>query len=333
MLTPLGLALELGSLALLLTGSVDTAVLLGFLALHGAGSAVLAPLVWRTLPAPLREPRRATIGTLFTLNLFVPTLLLWVRGALWLGRRLARIREAAPIAWVSSPEFTATRERDPTGVRAGQIRAQLTSGDAPAAARLSALLSIQDAPGRITSAILRQLLTDPFEDIRLLAYGMLDKKEKAISHRVLAEQAGLTAADAPGLADDTCADLRYGGHKRLAELHWELVYQQLVQGDLQRFTAREAWRHAHEALAIRTDDAGLWHLLGRIGLEAGEPIEGRAALDRAGALGYPPERLVPWLAEYAFRERRYETVRDLFASLDTPPGALRSAAAYQYWKF
>jgi hypothetical protein len=333
LLTLLGLTLELGSLALLARGSSDTAVLLGFVGLHGIASAMLAPVVWATLPAALREPRRATIAVLFTLNLFVPTLLAWLRGAIWAGRRLARPRREQPIGWVDAPEYNATRERDPTGVRAGQIRAQLTSGEAPAAARLSALLSIQDAPGRITSAILRQLLADPFEDIRLLAYGMLDKKEKAISQRVLAEQASLAAAQAPGIAAQARADLLYGSNKRLAELNWELVYQKLVQGDLRHFTARAAWRHAHDALAIRADDAGLWYLIGRLGLDADEPIAGRAALERAGALGYPLERLVPWLAEYAFRERSFERVRDLFSSLDAPPGSVRGGASYQYWKY
>jgi hypothetical protein len=333
MLLPLSLNLELASLLLLVAGSRDATVLAGFVVLHGAASAILAPLLWRTLPAALREPRGGTIATLFVLNLFVPTLLVWLRAAIWLGLRLARVRREDPIGFVASPEFTATRERDPTGVRAGQIRARLTSGEAPPAARLSALMSIQDAPGRITSDILRRLLADPFEDIRLLAYGMLDKKEKAISQRILAEREALALADAPELSEATRADQRYGSHKRLAELGWELVWQRLVQGDLLRFNAQEAWRHAHEALAIRGDDAGLWYLIGRIGLAVGEDEAGPAALRRAESLGFPRERVVPWLAEYAFRARRYDEVRALFGSLAVPPGSLRVAAVYQYWKY
>ncbi|MCA3178617.1 MAG: lipopolysaccharide N-acetylglucosaminyl transferase [Burkholderiales bacterium] len=300
---------------------------------HVVASLVLSVLLWRTLPASLRAPRGPAIAALVTLNLFVPTLAAWVRGAVAIGQRFARAVDDAPIGLVDAPEYTSTRERDPTGVRAGQMRAQLTSGEAPPSARLSALLSIQDAPGRITSDILRQLLTDPFEDIRLLAYGMLDKKEKSVSQRILAEQAALAEAQADGADPTGRPDRLHGAHKRLAELQWELVYQKLVQGDLLRFTAREAWRHAHDALALRDDDAGLWYLVGRLGLEADEPAAGRAALERAAGLGFPRERLVPWLAEYAFRERRFDEVRTLFASLATPPDALRVAAAYAYWKF
>lgn len=333
MLLPLSLNLELASLLLLVAGSRDATVLAGFVVLHGAASAILAPLIWRTLPPALREPRGATVVTLFVLNLFVPTLLVWLRVAIWAGLRMSRVRRDDPIGFVADPQFTATRERDPTGVRAGQIRARLTSGEAPAAARLSALMSIQDAPGRITSDILRRLLADPFEDIRLLAYGMLDKKEKAISQRILAEREALARADAPELSASTRADLRYGSHKRLAELGWELVWQRLVQGDLLRFNAQEAWRHAHEALALREDDAGLWYLIGRIGLAVGEDAAGPAALRHAESLGFPRERVVPWLAEYAFRARRYDEVRVLFGSLAVPPGSLRVAAVYQYWKY
>jgi hypothetical protein len=333
MLLPLSINLELGSLLLLVGGSRSSWVLLSFVALHGAASAILAPLLWRTLPAPLRQPRAGTMATLFVLNLFVPTLLLWLRGAIWVGTRFHRPVYEAPIGLVASPEFTSMRARDASRVRAGQIRAQLTSGEAPPAARLSALLTIQDAPGRITSDILRQLLADPFEDIRLLAYGMLDKKEKSISHRILAEQGSLALADAPELPAAQRDEQRRGAHKRLAELQWELVYQRLVQGDLRRFTALEALRHAHAALALRDDDAGLWYLVGRLGLVADQPVEGRDALERAARLGYPRERLVPWLAEYAFHARRYDEVRELFASLATPPDALRIASAYGYWKY
>jgi hypothetical protein len=331
---PLGLNLELGSLLLLVGGSRDPWVLGAFVVLHAAASAVLAPLLWRTLPAALREPPAATLATLFVLNLFVPTLLVWLRVAIWIGTRFSTVIHDAPIGLVAAPEFTATREREGTTVRAGQIRARLTSGEAPPAARLSALLTIQDAPGRITSDILRRLLTDPFEDIRLLAYGMLDRKEKAVSQRILAEQAALQAvAESHAMPDDERDERRYGAHKRLAELQWELVWQRLVQGDLLRFTAREAWRNAHEALQIRDDDAGLWYLVGRVGLVAGEPDAGWAALDRAEDLGFPRERLVPWMAEYAFREHRYDEVRALFGSLRTPPDAMRVAAAYGYWKY
>jgi polysaccharide biosynthesis protein PelE len=333
MLLPLSLNLELGSLLLLVGGSRDPAVLLGFIVLHGAASAILAPLLWRTLPKALREPRGATLGTLFVLNLFVPTLLLWLRVAIWAGMRWAKPLTESTIRHVDAPSFTSMRERETAGVRAGQIRAQLTSGEAPPAARLSALLSIQDAPGRITSDILRQLLSDPYEDIRLLAYGMIDKKEKAVSQRILAEQAMLESTAAGALAPAERDERLHGGHKRLAELQWELIYQRLVQGDLLRFTAREAWRHAHAALAIRDDDAGLWYLVGRLGLEADEPQAGRAALDRAEALGFPRERLVPWLAEYAFRERRFDEIRALFGSLPSPPDALRVAASHTYWKY
>jgi hypothetical protein len=332
-LLPLSLNLELLSLLLIVAGSRESAVLWGFFGVHAGASAILAPLLWRTLPTAMRQPRGPAIATLFTLNLFVPTLLLWLRLAIWVGQRWSRPRQHDAIEMVEAPEFTATRERDAPGVRAGQIRARLTSAEAPAAARLSALLSIQDAPGRITSEILRKLLADPFEDIRLLAYGMIDAKEKAISQRILAEQAALAATDEARLPAADLALRRHDAHKRLAELNWELVYQMLVQGDLRRFTARAAWDHAQAALALQPDDAGMWYLLGRIGLEADEAAEGEAAMQAAGERGFPAERLIPWLAEYAFRGRRYADVRTLFAQLATPPGAMRTAASYQYWKY
>ena len=58
---------------------------------------------------------------------------------------------------------------------------------------------------------------------------------------------------------------------RLAELHWELVYQKLVHGPVHRYTVETAERYARESLAIDEDNMDMWYLLGRCALVRHEP--------------------------------------------------------------
>ncbi|MEZ5728655.1 MAG: hypothetical protein R3E48_12030 [Burkholderiaceae bacterium] len=175
----------------------------------------------------------------------------------------------------------------------------------------------------MTADILRDLLADPSEDIRLLAYGMLDGKEKAISHRILAEEAALEAAET--------VDARFGHHKRIAELYWELVYQRLVQGDMKRHAGSRSERHARDALAIRDDDAGLWLLLARIALDGERAADADVSLQQAAERGLSRAQLVPYLAEAAFMQRRFERIGPLFAELPGKAGTLRLAAVQSFW--
>jgi len=256
-------------------------------------------------------------------NSLVPGLAPALRLAIAAGWHWRRLRADAPIAGVEEPEYSVYRASASARSRSGRLRTKLTNLKVPVAERLTALLAIQDAPARVTSDILKLLLADPAEDVRLLSYGMIDAKEKAIGSRILAEEARLDRVD-----DDA---ERYGVCKRLAELQWELVWQRLVQGDMRTYACSQAQRYAQMALALRPEDAGLWFLEARVGLEVRDAAVAARGLANAERLGFPRAQLVPYLAELAFLERRFGDVSVLWAELPVAPGSIRLAASYRYW--
>mgnify|MGYP003379176219 CR=1 FL=1 len=114
---------------------------------------------------------------------------------------------------------------------------------------MKALLALQHMPAR-SANILRDTLSDSSDDLRLLAYGMLDSREKQLTHRI---QNALQRH-----ADLTTPEERYLPARELAELYWELVYQNLVQGDMRQFALEQVQRYSNEALKHKVKDAGLW---------------------------------------------------------------------------
>jgi hypothetical protein len=175
-----------------------------------------------------------------------------------------------------------------------------------AAARVRAVMATRQIADQFAVPILQVALRDPVDDVRLLAYALLDSKERAIYTRIRNETARLT---------DSPPDAQGGIHKRLAQDHWELVYLGLAQGDVRAHVLESGLRHAREAMTTLPRDAGLHLLLGRM-LCAGEDLDGgSAAYDQAEALGLPPQSLVSFRAEVAFRRRQFERVRDFLRLL------------------
>ncbi|MFX5801604.1 hypothetical protein ABTE09_21070, partial [Acinetobacter baumannii] len=74
------------------------------------------------------------------------------------------------------------------------------------------------------------------------AYGMLDAAEQRLTRQILQAEDCLRA-----LVDGDPAS-RAAAPERLAQLHWELVYQNLAQGDVRIHTLEQADRHAEAAL-------------------------------------------------------------------------------------
>ena len=136
-------------------------------------------------------------------------------------------------------------------------------------------------------------------DIRLLAYGMLDNLEKNLN--------GLIHSERQRLA--TGGNERIAAVRRLSELYWELVYHDLVQGDLRNFALAQSQDYTHEALTNAHDDTCLHRRLGRLKQMRGYLTGARAAYDQALALGMPQSRITPYLAELAFDVRDFKSVR------------------------
>lgn len=317
---------ELGSIALLFANSTSLPLLLAYFVLHAAGSVFLALALSFVVPARYRKPRHWLLGYLFAFNFFIPLAgLICAVFAILLGTWMPGARKEDGFGKVEQPRFTTHRHHEGTGFRGGQVRAQLSNNKTPIDLRMKALVAVQDAPGRATGDLLRTLLADPADDVRLLAYGILDGKEKGISQRILALEKELEQASKSARRHKL-----HKLHKRLAELHWELMFQNLVQGDMLSFAVHEVRRHAEAALQD-ADDAGLWFIMARLELRERATERAEHALAKAAALGFSEQRLLPYLAELRFQQQRYGEVRRLFAELGEERGIPALAQARRFW--
>ncbi len=320
-----GISAQIAALVLLFRAGTSTALLLSFLGMQAAASAMLGLVLWRLLPRRFRVPFAWSYGYLALFCFFVPLGgVLVCLGSYLFSKLFPSRRDHSGIATVSLPQFVTHLISRVTHGGGARLRAQLGNERAPLPERLTALVAMQSMPARTASPVLRELLADSTDDIRLLAYGMLDGAEKQLTQQILAELPRLETAETPQARGEI--------NKRLADLYWELIYQNLVQGDVYRYTASQVERYASAALEIDASNAPLWYMRGRLALARNEPGQARAWLEEAQTRGFPRDRVLPLLAEAAYLERDYAAVRRLMAAFDSPSPLPLVRPLLRYWQ-
>lgn len=299
--------------------------LLGFLLVHGVASLCLAAFVSAALPPRLRRPVPAVIILLFTFSFFIPILgLIGQVVAVLVSKYLPRIVPELPYAEIPPIEFEfPPREiRSRTRYGAGGLTSRLRNAGVPKETRFKSLLALQGMPPRIANPLLQEMLGDPADEVRLVAYGILDSQEKNINQHIHDEIGKLREA--------ATAELKLIAFRRLAELYWELVYGGLVHGDVRQYALGETGRFLDQAMQLAPEDAGLWFLKGKVLLFNRDPAA-EAAFHRAVSSGLDESRALAYLGQIAYERRDYEAVRRIFSSLGEGQYAPRLKGAVRYW--
>jgi polysaccharide biosynthesis protein PelE len=290
-----------------------------------AGCGVLQALLFLVLlPRRYRRPAGFTLLFLWLVCSFVPFFggMILLVSCIWAAVFPARRRDE-DMQEVPTPQFVTYLMSRVSHGGGARLQARLVNTQVNASDRLSALVAIQSMPTRTTGTLLRDLLADPVEDVRLIAYGTLDQAENEVMQKIFqtAQTLDYAATDSE----------RHAINRQLAELYFELVYQNLVQGAVYRHTLEQADRYARAALEIDSGDAALWMIRGRLALANGAAGEAEHHMARAQQLGFPRERLVPWMAEVAFLQGNYARVSELLGSLTNAAALPMLNPVVRYW--
>lgn len=310
--------------ALLGPEPTSTRLLLLFLVPHAAASLLLAVGATLVFPLRYRKPTGWLFAAIFGFVFFLPVIgpVIVGLGAL-LNLYFPSLFHQYVFGRTALPTYQLPREAGASGaggLRGGDARARLRDRATPIAGRMQALLTVGDAPTRVTGALLRELLADPVDDMRLLAYGMMEKREQIVSGQLLRQRELLAEARSE-------AEIRLAS-RRVAELYWELIYQDLVQGDMASYALEQARTHATRALAHDDSDGPLWLLLARIAIRQVQLDAAAEALRGALACAATDRAVLPYLAELHFLHRRFDQVREVVRAMAPASGAVDPLRRY-----
>lgn len=306
-LTLLALALETGGIAGLISGLPPSMALASYLSAHALACGLLTLVLLPLLPSRYRGRTLLTALFLFTLQFAIPFVgSLGVFAGVLLALYLPRTIRDIPWQEVEIPElpFQPVDMDQQIIYSEGGLR-QVLHEAGSIEKRLKALLATRQMSDRDAVELLREALKDPADDVRLLAYSMLEQKEKALASQARRLQLAL---------EDPESKNPSRLKRRLAQVWWEMSYLGLAQGSLRSYyleSARRLLLELTDTLEMHND----WRLLGRVELTLGNIIAAKSAFENALAKGAPQELILPYQAEVAFLERDFQKVRFCLASL------------------
>lgn len=279
-------------------------ILLGF---HLVCSAGIGWTGRRSLPAHYQQPVWSVTALFMGLALFIP--MLGAPGVLMMvvlaGRQSSDVRQGT-IQELGERRYIREEQRATGTLESGDFQNRLSSQALPVSIRLNTLGKLQGFQARHTSSLFRGALQDEVEEIRLLAFGVLDKKEQAISARIQEELDRLKQA--------ASVEEQREHARQLAYAYWEFVYAELSQGDVMNHALLQAKQYAEQVLERDSEDAGMWALLGQIHLRLHDKEQASSAFRRALEGGIPETRVLPYLAELAFQQRKFSATRQYLAN-------------------
>ncbi len=309
-MTSAAVGLELASWGAIAAAWHPAAQLIVFTLLHAGASALFAIALQRLLPAPYREPRINGLLCLFSIGFFIPflgalglftTTLL----ALHLPKRLRNtpweVTQFPPLPY--RPLIVSPQPMYSEGGMTAVLR-HVANPDK----RHQAVMATRHMRDQEAIPILRLALKDAVDDVRLLAYSMLSSKEQVINARLKKRLSQLPQEKNPAHLTSL--------HHHIAQDYWELAWLGLAEGEVLAHVMTTARKHVDIALMQQTDAAGLHFLRGCILLRQGDIKNACSAFSKAQAAGLPEVEVLPYLAEAAFRERRFHDVRKLLNALD-----------------
>lgn len=309
----------------LVKSSNSNALLLLLLLGNALFSALIARSALNNLPYKESQQRRLLWLLLTCAGACVPVIgVLALASAMISGMRWKGGARLATYNFLGAPRFDPESGKEGSHFDRGGLRARLVKTAIPAETRLQSISALQHLPTVATSSVLRTLLDDPVEDIRLVAFGMLDKEEKLITGRI-----HKLLNRAPQENDSPREHFLY--NKQLAELYWELAYSGIVQGDLRNYTLNNALEHATTAQNHHESDPGLLFLTARVLDALGRFDEAIEKMQSAIELGLPKHRALPYLAEMAFERGDYHTARELLDEIGSAPVTPRLRPVVDFW--
>lgn len=298
----LGFILEIGAFSVLLQDISIEKQFMGFFILHAAASVDAAQMGVMFLPSHYRHPKWAVYGLFFLGSFFVPLLsYIFISAVVITARFFSRPIIYHPFLKVELPAFTLGSAGVRNSLGEGAIRTRLNTASLSTEVRMKALLSAHAMSPRFSVPMLKELLGDEADDLRLLAYGMLDNREKTLNALIddLLKKLG-------GCHDPDLCQLY---QKQLAEIYWAFAYEHLAEGDMLSYMLAQAEHYTRAALTTRPD-GDLWVLLAQILIKQQKPEEVDAAFSHAIKLGMPAMRIQPYLAELAYQRHDYQAVRE-----------------------
>lgn len=189
--------------------------------------------------------------------------------------------------------------------------------------RINALKILSALPAGKKNQIIRGILSDEHDELRLLAFNLIDQQEKQVIKNIN----NLLQLEKK-VSDERGKAIIY---KHLAFEYWELVYCSLIEPIMMQFFLNQAKHYVTLASEVLQSDATLRYLLGRIYMRLNKIDLAVDTFQQAVQLGESVNLILPFLAEGLFYQKKYSELRQLLSSNYSLITSMLNKSIIEFW--
>lgn len=189
--------------------------------------------------------------------------------------------------------------------------------------RLAAVYATLKLDDQNAIPLLKKALRDPVDDIRLLAYALIERKEQRICERIEYAKRGLEAHQG-----ENARHL----YRSIVNDYWELAHLGLVEGETLNYMLDKAEEYLEMGLQHYPDDRGLHLQYAKLLLRQGKTSPSYQEFKKAEDLGVARKKLLIYYAEINFLQRRFDDVKRYMAGLSLVAAAPNIRSTARFWQ-
>ncbi len=301
----LGLLGEKAAILALFTDQRVWSRLLLFLTGHLTASGCLSRLLSGVLEQQSESKHWCNYWLFFSFAFFIPVFgCVGMLVALVYFRYFLHFEVRDEFSNVSLPPFMLEGGVPSPGMGVGGAWSRLRTPTLHRSVRLKALLAVGDKNGRNSGRLLQLATCDNDDEIRLLAFNLLDRRETLISRPISQAMSEMSSTTDPTRRIQLC--------RKLAFSYWEMVFNYLAENELADFFIHQALSYAKQALVPGEEDSNLLVLMGRLHLWLNDFDEAEKIIQKSLEQGAHRDRVIPYLAELAYHRKDYQALMQYF---------------------
>ncbi|MGC9006725.1 MAG: tetratricopeptide repeat protein [Sulfurihydrogenibium sp.] len=278
-----------------------------YLVFHGLVIYILSTLLFLSLPKRYEKKENFYFLLLFGFFTFVAGFIFLLISTIYLlGRRKNieyKTMGAFPIEEIYNEDigFSGRNfgEKDLVDI--------IKSENAPKVLKEKAFLALIDLKSPFVFNLIKENLSNPVDEIRLLAFSIISKFEKDLTKKIHKLEKRLKKKISQGKKAEI--------YKDLAQIYWDFVLYNLVDEEFKEFMLKTAEDYAFKSLQIK-ENPYVYFLLGRMYLRKKKIDESLNYLLKAYNDKALRQKVIPYLAECYFYKKDFSQVKNLMKEID-----------------
>lgn len=189
--------------------------------------------------------------------------------------------------------------------------------------RLEAVYATLKIKDQDAIPLLRMALGDSVDDIRLLAYALLDRKEHGLSKNIKKLRQEI---------EKNGNNKNKFLYQKIAIDYLDLVRLGLVQGETKNYMLKMACNYIEQGLKLYPKDAGLCFQYGQVLLRLRKYQQAYEYFKKAENFGVERGKLLAYYAELAFYRQDYLEVKKIMHAIDPPGNYPQLSTIANFWR-